>query len=125
MADQYRIKKWSEPHFPNAAMLRHLMVVEGYRVFQWCDRPGMMYGMHKHGEHQSHWIVSGSLEITIQSVGVVVLQAGDRDFMPAETYHSARVIGDEPVLYLIGEKIIVEEQPARPKRRASKKKETE
>ena len=30
---------------------------------------------------------------------------GDRDFMPAGTYHSARVAGDEPVMYLVGEKM--------------------
>lgn len=122
MADQYRVEKWREPYTPNAAMLRHTLVIEGYRVYQWCDRPGMIYGMHKHGENQSHWIISGSLELTIQSVGSVVLEAGDRDFMPAETYHSARVIGDEPVLYLIGEKMVVEPVAAKPRRgRASKR----
>ena len=125
MGNQYRFEKWSQPHAPNAAMLRNTLVTEGYRVFQWCDRPGAIYGMHKHAENQSHWIVSGSLELTIQSVGTVLLEAGDRDYMPAETYHSARVIGEEPVLYLIGEKITMEKKPAKPKRRASKRKKPE
>ena len=58
--------------------------------------------MHFHNEAQSHWIISGQLEITVQSVGTFLLKAGDRDFMPANTYHSARVIGEEPVMYLIG-----------------------
>ncbi len=56
------------------------------------------------GDDQSHWIVSGQFELTIENFGTVLLEAGDRDFMPAETYHSARVIGEEPVIYLIGEK---------------------
>jgi mannose-6-phosphate isomerase-like protein (cupin superfamily) len=102
-------------------MLRYILVNEGYRVFQWCDRPGMAYARHKHDEDQTHWIVSGSLEIHIDEIGNFVLSAGDRDFMPAHTYHSARVCSEEPVLYLIGAKL--PEKPA--KKRASKKKKKE
>jgi len=32
------------------------------------------------------------------------LRAGDRDFLPANTMHSATVPGNEPVIYLIGAK---------------------
>ncbi|MER3430243.1 MAG: hypothetical protein C4324_04225, partial [Blastocatellia bacterium] len=76
----------------------------GYEVYQWADSPGAVYGLHMHLEDQSHWIISGSLEVSIESVGTVVLSAGDRDFMPAGCYHSARVVGDVPVIYLIGAK---------------------
>lgn len=85
-------------------MLRQTLVVEGYSVFQWSDRPETVYGPHRHGEDQSHWVVSGSLELTVEGVGVVELTAGDRDFMPAGTLHSARVTSEEPVLYLVGSK---------------------
>jgi quercetin dioxygenase-like cupin family protein len=104
MQIQYRFEKWNEIYAPNPAMLRHVLASEGYKVFQWCDQPNRSYAQHKHGEDQSHWIVSGQLELTIENFGTVLLEAGDRDFMPAETYHSARVIGDEPVIYLVGEK---------------------
>lgn len=100
----YRIERWGEMQAPNPAALRLQLVREGYRVMQWCDQPERIYGQHSHAEAQTHWIVSGSLEITVERVGTFVLEAGDRDFMPANTYHSARVIGEEPVLYLIGEK---------------------
>lgn len=100
----YRVEKWSEPFLPNAAMLRHLLERDGYRVFQWIDQPGATYGRHKHDEDQSHWIVSGSLELTVEGVGTFVLEAGDRDLMPGGTYHTARVLGEEPVLYLVGAK---------------------
>ena len=90
---------------PNPAMLRFRMEADGYRVFQWSDRQGAFYGTHSHREDQSHWIISGRLEITVEGSGVYILEAGDRDFMPAETHHTARVIGDEPVVYLIGEKL--------------------
>ena len=99
-----RVEKWQQIYFPNPGMLRHAMTVEGYDVFQWADRPGVEYGSHRHDEEQSHWVLSGSLELTVQGIGVFVLEPGDRDFMPAETYHKARVVGEEPVIYLIGAK---------------------
>ncbi len=85
-------------------MLRHMLVSEGYRVYQWSDEPETFYADHFHNDDQSHWVISGSLELTVERVGTFILEAGDRDFMPAGTYHSVRVIGEEPVTYLIGEK---------------------
>ncbi len=102
--ESYRVIKWSEPQPPNPAMLRFLLEREGYRVFQWSDNPGITYGNHQHDDEQSHWIISGSLELTVERVGTFILEPGDRDFMPAGTYHSARVVGDEPVMYLVGAK---------------------
>ncbi len=100
---RYSIQKWSGFGSPNPAMLRQTLVSEGYSVFQWTDAPGSVYGMHSHDTDQSHWIISGSLELNVERSGVFVLEAGDRDFMPKGTYHSARVLSGEPVIYLIGE----------------------
>jgi quercetin dioxygenase-like cupin family protein len=105
MKPDYRIEKWMEVYAPNVAMLRLTLEREGYRVFQWCDQAGKIYPNHSHGEDQTHWIISGELELTIENYGTIILAAGDRDFIPANTYHSARVLGEERVLYLIGEKI--------------------
>lgn len=80
------------------------MISEGYVVSQWSDRPGAEYSEHEHAEDQSHCIISGVLELGVRGVGTVVLTAGDRDFMPAGTVHSARVPGREPVVCLIGSK---------------------
>ena len=104
MSSGYRVDKWAGMSAPNPAMLRHILVTEGYSVHQWQDQPEAMYGSHKHDNDQSHWILSGSLELTVERVGTFLLEPGDRDFMPAGTYHSARVVGDEPVMYLVGEK---------------------
>ncbi|MDQ6786677.1 MAG: cupin domain-containing protein [Acidobacteriota bacterium] len=100
----FRVERWREVYAPNAAMLRFILVEEGYRVFQWGDRPEAIYVLHKHGEDQSHWVISGALEIIIGGESYT-LEAGDRDFLPAHTWHSARVVGDESVVYLVGEKI--------------------
>lgn len=103
--NKFRVERWSEIYAPNAASLRVQLEREGYRVFQWGDLPEMVYPLHKHEEDQSHWIISGALELTVQGFGTYTLEAGDRDFLPAETYHSARVVSEEAVVYLIGEKL--------------------
>jgi quercetin dioxygenase-like cupin family protein len=110
MSSVYRIDKWEkrekreDGEAPRSASLRIQMESEGYDVFEWSDRPGTVYGLHEHAEDQSHCIISGQLELTIEGEGVFILGPGDRDFMPAGTRHSARVAGDDPVVYLIGAK---------------------
>lgn len=101
----YRVEKWGEDKAPNEVKLRNILVSEGYSVFRWSDSPNAVYGMHKHNNDQSHWIISGALELTIENAGTFVLEPGDRDFMPAGTFHAARVVSREPVVYLTGEKI--------------------
>jgi mannose-6-phosphate isomerase-like protein (cupin superfamily) len=76
---------------------------EGYSVFEWSDGAGAVYATHTHAEDQSHWIIKGTLELRV-GTEQYVLRAGDRDFLPAGTEHSAFVPGDEAVLYLIGAK---------------------
>ena len=98
-----QVDKWSETEEPDVAELKSRLVDEGYSVFQWSDDPGTRYGPHAHPEDQSHWIVSGELELRVGHE-TYVLRAGDRDFLPANTMHSAFVPGDEPVVYLIGAK---------------------
>jgi mannose-6-phosphate isomerase-like protein (cupin superfamily) len=98
-----RIERWAETGEPNAQALRWCLEREGYSVFEWSDAPGTVYGTHSHTEDQSHWIISGALELTVDGESYT-LRPGDRDFLPANTRHSAFVFGNEPVRYLIGAK---------------------
>jgi quercetin dioxygenase-like cupin family protein len=98
-----RIERWAEIGEPNAQALRQCLEREGYSVFEWSDAPGTVYGTHSHAEDQSHWIISGALELTVDGESYT-LRPGDRDFLPANTRHSAFVSGKEPVRYLIGAK---------------------
>jgi quercetin dioxygenase-like cupin family protein len=98
-----QVERWSESSVPDAEELKKLMRDEGYSVFQWSDAPGTKYGPHCHPEDQSHWILKGELELRAGDDNYV-LRAGDRDFLPANTVHSAFVPGDDPVVYLIGAK---------------------
>ena len=98
-----RVERWSEDGPPNPAELRERLQSEGYSVFQWTDAAGTKYGPHAHGEDQSHWIVSGELDLRVGHE-TYTLRVGDRDFLPANTIHSAVVPDDEQVTYLIGAK---------------------
>ena len=97
------VEHWADEGPPNPAELRRLLQDEGYSVFEWTDAPGTKYGPHSHPEDQSHWILSGELELRVGHE-TYRLRAGDRDYLPANTMHSAFVPGDEPVRYLIGAK---------------------
>jgi len=95
------VKRWAGPGRPDARELRARLEAEGYSVLEWSDEPGTSYASHAHPEDQSHWIISGELELTIAGHSYT-LGAGDRDFLPANTTHAAFVPGKGPVRYLIG-----------------------
>ncbi|HEX8847663.1 MAG TPA: cupin domain-containing protein [Pyrinomonadaceae bacterium] len=95
------VERWSESEPPEAERLRERLEAEGYSVFEWRDAPGTSYGAHSHAEDQTHWILSGALTLRV-GWEEYTLRAGDRDFLPANTEHSAVVPGHEPVIYLIG-----------------------
>ena len=98
-----QIDRWSESSLPDAEELKRRLRNEGYSVFQWSDAAGTKYGPHSHAEDQSHWIIVGELELRVGHE-TYILRAGDRDFLPANTIHSAFVPGDETLIYLIGAK---------------------
>lgn len=99
----FEFERWTKDEKPNAAALREQLHAEGYEVTEWTDAAGTVHTLHSHVEDQTHWIISGKLEFTVERQ-TYVLYAGDRDFLPANTPHSAFVPGREPVRYLIGVK---------------------
>ena len=105
----YRVERWVGLQAPHAGSMRLKLAREGFQVNQWCDQPGTIYARHKHPESQTHWVISGELEISVPS-GTYRLGPGDRDYMPADTLHTARVIGDEAVTYFVG----IGERPEHP-----------
>jgi quercetin dioxygenase-like cupin family protein len=97
------VERWGGGGPPDKEALRRQMEAEGYSVFEWTDAPGTSYGPHSHAEDQSHWIVRGSLTLRV-GWEEYTLRAGDRDYLPANTEHSAVVPDNESVVYLIGAK---------------------
>lgn len=97
------IHRWNESNRPDAADLRRRLEGEGYSVTEGSDAPGTVYEPHVHEADQTHWIISGELQLTVDGE-TYELRAGDRDFLSANTSHAAFVPGKEPVRYLIGVK---------------------
>lgn len=98
-----KIERWPEPGAPDEATLRARLEADGYSVYAWTDGVGATYPPHAHDDDQSHCVVRGSLALLVGGEEYV-LRAGDRDWLPAGTVHAARVVGREPVTYLIGSK---------------------
>jgi len=103
MPETLTVHRWTEHGSPDERVLTRRLEAEGYDVFRWSDPPGMRYSAHAHGEDQSHWILRGALALEVGGTEYV-LQAGDRDVLPAGTVHAARVVGEENVVYLIAAK---------------------
>lgn len=56
-------------------------------------------------EDQRYWIISGASEMSAEIIGTHISEAGNRDFLCADAYHSARVVSEEAIVYLVGKKV--------------------
>ena len=65
----FRIERWKNNYAPNPAMLRFLMEREGFAVIQCGGRNEAVFIKCKDAENQSRWVVSGSLEVTVDNIG--------------------------------------------------------
>jgi mannose-6-phosphate isomerase-like protein (cupin superfamily) len=90
----YSVTRWREIFAPNIATLRFRLTGEGFQTSQWIDQPHAVYGWRKSPLEHAHWVISGSLRITIKDVGSFFLNVGDRDFIPIETYYRIEAVGD-------------------------------
>lgn len=86
--------------------MREELERKGYRCFDWSDSPGTVYPPHTHPHDEVLHIQSGRMEMEVAGE-TRVLQAGDWLELPKDTVHSARVLGDKPVRYLIGQLLLL------------------
>jgi len=83
------------------AALRTRMEADGYAVTRYVYAPGTVFPTHSHGVDKLDAVVSGRFRLTLPD-GPVVLQGGDRLFVPRGLRHAAEVVGDRPVVSLDG-----------------------
>lgn len=77
---------------------------EGWlHIYEWQDKPGVVYEEHSHQGRVVIFVTEGSLEIKIGNQ-VKLLRAGDRFDVPVKTPHSA-VVGEKGAQYVVGEEI--------------------
>jgi len=87
------VLRWRGSVPPDPAALRAVLEAEGYAVYAWTDARGTTYPPHAHDADQSHWIVRGGMALTVGGEEYL-LRPGDRDWLPAGTRHSARVVAE-------------------------------
>lgn len=98
-----RVERWTNAFAPDPTELRRQMEKEGYTVTEHSEAPGTVHEPHDHSTDQSLWIIRGSAQLRVGDEQYI-LNAGDRDYLPANTEHSALAIGEEFVVYLNGVK---------------------
>lgn len=91
--------RWNKPKKPTLEELQRSLSTEGLEHDLYSDSPGTKYGRHKHPFDDFIVIVSGKMRIVTDTQDWV-MKPGDRLDLPANTAHSAEVVGREEVQYL-------------------------
>lgn len=99
-----KLKRWDKDKPPTIQGLGSALKGEGLDYYRWSDKPGVTYPWHTHPYAEVRWVVSGSIKIGLRGGKEVVLKAGDRIDLPANTEHWAEVVSREPVVYLCASK---------------------
>ena len=84
--------------------LRHKFVCMGYSVLRYEYPPGTVFHNHAHAVDKIDGVVSGRFEMSMEGY-TVILEPGDYLLVPKGIVHSAKVVGDQPVISLDGSKI--------------------
>jgi quercetin dioxygenase-like cupin family protein len=95
--------KWNKNKKPTLEDLQEMLRREGLTAELYSDPPGMKYGRHKHAFDDFVVIVVGRMKVTTDE-GEWTMKPGDRLNLPANTPHSAEVLGKEDVQYLAAAK---------------------
>jgi quercetin dioxygenase-like cupin family protein len=93
------VVRWSKSKKPTLEELQKLLSAQRLEAELYSDRPGTKYGRHKHPFDDFIVIVSGKMKL-ITDDAEWLLKPGDRIDLPANTIHSAEVVGKEEVRYL-------------------------
>lgn len=93
------VVRWVKTKKPTLEELKKNLEEKGIKSELYSDRPGTKYGRHKHPFDDFVLIVQGKMKI-VTDAGEWTLKPGDRLDIPANTIHSADMIGKEEVKYL-------------------------
>ena len=91
---------WAGSDPPTKSTLMQLCAQEGLSPDQWSNGPNDVYSAHKHSYDKVIYVVSGSITFGLPEKGhEILLKAGDRIDLPADTVHNA-VVGPQGVTCL-------------------------
>jgi quercetin dioxygenase-like cupin family protein len=79
------------PHFRTKEEAIAEIMRDGYWPISWIGKPGNELGPHLHRDHETLYVVDGSLDFTeVETAETHHLKAGDKLVLPAWLPHSAR-----------------------------------
>jgi len=93
------VVRWNKTKKPTLEELRQGLVRQGLESELYSDPPKLKYGRHKHDFDDFIVIVTGRMKV-ITDHHEWVLKPGDRLDLPANTMHSAEMLGTTEVSYL-------------------------
>jgi quercetin dioxygenase-like cupin family protein len=93
------VVRWNKTKKPTLEELQNKLAAAKQEAELYSDRPGTKYGRHKHPFDDFIVIVTGKMKL-ITDEGEWLLKPGDRIDFPANTVHSAEMVGKEEVRYL-------------------------
>ena len=79
--------------------IKHQLKDDGYNIYVYSFPGGMCFPVHSHDYDTIHIVLSGSLKISMNGSDFF-LTPGERFTIPANTPHSAEILGDTPVVCL-------------------------
>ena len=99
--DEVRLRRWDaeEDGPPEQERLLDLLRARGFHASRHVYPPGTTFDEHTHDVDKIDAVVSGRFRMTAPGQEAV-LEPGDWLEVPAGTPHTARVVGDEPVVTL-------------------------
>ena len=94
------ITPWADSAPPTEFRLMRLCAEQGLSPYQWSNGPHDVYSAHKHSYDKVIYVVSGSITFGLpEEEREILLKAGDRLDLPANTVHDA-VVGPQGVVCL-------------------------
>jgi quercetin dioxygenase-like cupin family protein len=90
--DQVTVTPWPDIIPLSEVTIRRRLSDEGLSAYGWGNDPGDSYAAHSHSYNKVIYVVRGEITFGLPDQATqVVLEAGDRLFLPMGTRHSAMV----------------------------------
>ncbi len=93
------VSRWQAPILPTRQQMALMLESEGLEPVEETVPPGQGVADHRHPFDEVRIVVTGALHLDIAG-NRMLLRAGDRVLIPANTRHSKKADGDEPCVCL-------------------------
>jgi len=82
------VTRWNQQEAATEAAVKEMVRASGLAAWRWKGDPNKHYNPHHHPHTKTLWVAAGSLTFYINGE-TILLHAGDKLLLPAETRHEA------------------------------------